>query len=64
MKLSKNQLELLEKLKVNRVMYWNFYQDSPTQFKINTAEALERKGLVNLKFLGHNDTQYELTLAT
>ena len=62
MKLSKKQTELIEQLKENKVMYWNFYRDSSTQFNIQTGEALERKGVVNLKFLSHQNTQYELTL--
>lgn len=50
-KLSANQLELLKQLETNKVMEWDFYGNSPTQFNIKSAEALQRKGMVNLEYV-------------
>lgn len=62
MKLSKTQTELLELLKKHKKMEWCFYGKSPTQFKIKTAESLEKKGLVRLEYLGSKENiQYRLT---
>jgi hypothetical protein len=69
MKLTNKQIELLDQLKEKKVMEWCFYGKSPTQFNIKTAQALHKKGLVNLenvtKPFPENQTdsiQYKLTL--
>jgi hypothetical protein len=69
MKLTQNQIELLDQLKEKKVMEWCFNGNSPTQFNYKTAKALAKKGLVNLENVTKpfpenqtNSIQYKLTL--
>lgn len=52
MKLSKAQQELMDQINLLGKMEWDFYGNSPTQFRIKTAQVLRDKGLVKLTYVG------------